>query len=59
MTSQLSIVEKTSTFLDETIHIMFGCAVHLHGHRNKMVPLLKLFIFADLSNDIKFRNYTY
>jgi hypothetical protein len=59
MTSQSSIIEKTSTFVDETIHIMFECVVHLHGHWNKVVPFMKPFIFTDLSNDIKFRNYTY
>jgi hypothetical protein len=38
MTFRSSIVEKTGTFLDETIHITFKCIVHLHGHQNKMVP---------------------
>jgi hypothetical protein len=28
-------------------------------HRNKMVPFIKLSIFMDLSNDIKFRSYTW
>jgi hypothetical protein len=47
-----------STFLNEMIHIMLECIVHLHGHQNKMVPLLKPSIFANLSNGVKFRNYT-
>jgi hypothetical protein len=59
MSSWSFIVEKTSTLLDETIHIMHGCVVHLHGHRNKMVPFLKPSIFLDLDNGAKFRNYTY
>ncbi len=42
MTSRLSIVKKTSTFLDEKIHITLECVVHFHGHQNKMVPLMKL-----------------
>jgi hypothetical protein len=35
------------------------CTMHLHGHRNKMVPLMMPFILANLSNGTKFRNYTY
>jgi hypothetical protein len=35
------IVEKTSTFHDEMIHIILGCAMHLHGHQNKLVSLMK------------------
>jgi len=35
---QLSIMKKISAFLDETIHIMFACVVHLRGHRNKVAP---------------------
>jgi chromate transport protein ChrA len=35
-------VEKTSIFPDEEIHIMLECALHLHGHQNKVVPLMKL-----------------
>jgi hypothetical protein len=27
------------------IHIMPRCVLHLHGHRNKMVPFLKLFLY--------------
>jgi hypothetical protein len=30
MTSQSSIVKKTGTFPNETIHITLKCAVHLH-----------------------------
>jgi hypothetical protein len=48
--------KKTSTFLDETIHITFGWAMYLHGHRNNVVPLMKPFIFADLYNGAKFYN---
>jgi hypothetical protein len=58
MTSKLSIVEKTSTLLEEMIHIISWCTLHLHGHQNKMVPLMKLFLLADLSNGAKFRNCT-
>jgi hypothetical protein len=53
-----SIVEKTSTLLDERINIILRCAMHLHDHRNKVMPLLKPSILADLSNGAKFRNYT-
>jgi hypothetical protein len=42
--------------LIETIHIMLGCVVHLHGHHNKVMPLMKPFIFTDLNNGVKFRN---
>jgi hypothetical protein len=35
------------------------CVVHFHGHWNKMVPLMKVSILADLNSDIKFRNCTY
>jgi hypothetical protein len=59
MTSQLSIMEKTSTFLDEMIHIMPGCDVHLHDHQNKKVPFLKPSIFVDLDNGTKFCSCTY
>jgi hypothetical protein len=54
MSFRLSIMEKTSTLLDETIHTTLGCAVHLHGHQNKMVPFLKPSIFVDLNNGVKF-----
>jgi hypothetical protein len=52
-------MEKTSTLLNETIHIMLECVMHLHGHRKKVVPLMKLFILANFSNDTKFCSYTY
>jgi hypothetical protein len=58
MTFWLSIVEKMSTFLDETIHIMPRCVVHFHGHQNKMVPFMKPSIYRDFNNGIKFRSYT-
>ncbi len=58
MTSRSSIVEKTHTLLDEMIHITLKCVMHLHGHWNKVVPLMKPFILADLSNGVKFHNYT-
>jgi len=58
MTSQLSIVEKTGTLPNETIHITPEYTMHLHGHHNKVVPLMKPFIFADLNNGVKFYNYT-
>jgi hypothetical protein len=41
MTFRLSIMEKTGTFPNETIHIMPGGVMHLHGNWNKMVPLMK------------------
>jgi hypothetical protein len=59
MSSQLFILEKTSNLLDETIHIMLGCVMHLHGHRNKMVPFLKPSIFVDLDNGARFRSCNY
>jgi hypothetical protein len=34
------------------------CTMHLHGHQNKMVPVMKPFILVDLNDGIKFRNYT-
>jgi hypothetical protein len=52
------IVEKMNTPLDETIHIMIVCVVHIHGYRNKVVPLMKPFILANFNNGIKFHNYT-
>ncbi len=58
MTSQLSIVEKMSTFFNETIHIMFKCVVHLHCYRNKMIPLMKPSTLANFNNSAKFHNYT-
>jgi hypothetical protein len=56
MAFRSSIVEKTSTLHDETVHIMFGCIMHLHGNQNKMVAFMKPFIFADINNGIKFYN---
>jgi hypothetical protein len=44
-------MENISTFPNEIIHITLGCVVHFHGHWNKMVPLMKPFIFVDLNND--------
>jgi len=41
---------------NETIHIMPRCVMHFHGHRNKVVPLIKPSIVADLNNDDKFYN---
>ncbi len=58
MTFQSPIVEKTGTIYGETIHIMHGCTMHLHGHQNKVLPLMKLFILVDFNNDVKFHNYT-
>ncbi len=58
MTSQLSIVENTGTLPDEMIHITPECSMHLHGHQNKVVSLMKPFIFADLNNGVKFYSYT-
>jgi hypothetical protein len=54
MTFESSIVEKMGTLLDEMIYIMFEYVVHLHGHRNKVVPLMKPSILTDLNNDAKF-----
>ncbi len=59
MTSQSSIMEKKGIIPNETIYITPKCIVHLHGHRNKMAPLMKPFILTNLSNGIKFRHYTY
>jgi hypothetical protein len=59
MTSQSSIVEKTNTFPNEMILIMFECAMHLHGHWNKMVSLMKPSIFTYPKNGAKFHKYTY
>ncbi len=50
------IMEKTSTLLNETIHILLTCALHLHRDRNKVVPFMKPFILVDLSNGVKFCN---
>jgi hypothetical protein len=58
MTFWSFIVEKMGTLPDETIHIAVGWVVHLHGHWNKVVPLVKPFIFVNLSNGAKFHSYT-
>jgi hypothetical protein len=50
--------KKTSAFPNETIHIVPKCIVHLHGHQNKVVPLVKPSILVDFNNGIKFHNYT-
>ncbi len=52
------MVEKTSTLLDETIHIKPRCTMHLHGHWNKVVPLMKPSLLANLNNGAKFHNCT-
>jgi hypothetical protein len=33
--------------------------MHLHSHRNKIMPLMKHFIIANFNNGIKFHNCTY
>ncbi len=58
MTSQSTIVEKMNTLLDETINITPECVMHLHDHRNKVVPFMKPSILVDLRNGVKFRSYT-
>ncbi len=58
MISQSSIMEKKNTFLDEMIHITFGCIMHLRDHQNKVVPLMKPFILASFSNGAKFHSCT-
>jgi hypothetical protein len=58
MISQSSIVEKMGTLPNEMIHIMPKCIMHLYGHRNKVVPLMKPFIFLDLNNGVKFHSCT-
>jgi hypothetical protein len=52
----LFIVEKMKTFHDEMIHITLEYIVYLHGHWNKMVPLMKPFILMDFNNGAKFHN---
>ncbi len=54
MTSHSSIVEKTNTLLDEMIHITPKCTMHLHGHWNKVVSIMKPFILMNLNNGTKF-----
>ncbi len=48
--------------LDEMKHIMPKGVVHLRGHWNKVVPLMKPFmkpfILTNMSNGIKFCSYT-
>ncbi len=51
-------MEEMGPFPDETIHITLECVVHFHGHQNKMVPLMKPSILADLNNGTKFHNCT-
>jgi hypothetical protein len=59
MAFRLSIMEKMNTLLDEMIHIMHTCAMHVHGRRNKMVPLMKPFILGDFTKGVKFYSCTY
>ncbi len=54
MASRLSVMEKMNTLLDEMIHI-----THIHGRRNKVVPLMKPFILVDFTNGVKLCSYTY
>jgi hypothetical protein len=42
------------TLFDETIHIMLEDIVHLHGHQNKMLPLMKPFILRFLTITLNF-----
>jgi hypothetical protein len=58
MISQPFIVKKMNTFPSETIHIMFRCAMHLHGNLNKVVPFMKPSILVDLRNGVKFYSCT-
>jgi hypothetical protein len=51
-------MKKIGTLPNDAIHIPLGCVVHLHGHQNKVIPLMNPFIIADLSNDVKFCNCT-
>jgi hypothetical protein len=53
MTFWSSIVEKMSTFPEEMIHITPKYTLHLHGHQNKVMPLMKPSIFTNLSNGVK------
>jgi hypothetical protein len=59
MVFQLSIVTNTNVVPNQMICITLGCIVHLYGHWNKMMLLMKPFILVDLSNGTKFYNYTY
>jgi hypothetical protein len=58
MTSRLFAMGKTNTVPNEMIHITPRYTMDLHSHWNKMVPFLKSFIFANLSNGAKLRSYT-
>jgi hypothetical protein len=59
MTSRSSIMEKMGTLLNEMIHITPKCIVHLHGHHNKMVPLMTPSILMDFNNGVKFCSRIY
>jgi hypothetical protein len=48
MTPQSSILEMMGTLFAETIHIMSRCAMHLHGHQNKVVPFIKPFVYLQI-----------
>jgi hypothetical protein len=54
MTSQSSIMDKRGTLPNETIHITPKCIVHLHGHWNKMVYLMKPSVLAVLTMSLRF-----
>ncbi len=54
---QSFIMKKTSTFFDETIHIMFKCAFHLHHCQNKVVPFMKPSLLTNVKNGVRFYNY--
>jgi hypothetical protein len=45
---------KKQALPNETIHITPRFAMHLHDHQNKVVPFMKPFILANLSNGVKF-----
>ncbi len=57
MTFWSSIMEKIGTIPDEMIHITLEFIVHLHGHQNKVVPLVKPFVLVNINNGTKFGNY--
>ncbi len=48
-----------NTLPDETIHITPKCVVHLHGHQNKLVPLMKPYMLVNISNGVKFCSCTF
>jgi hypothetical protein len=58
MTFQPFIMENTSKFPNEMIHITLRGAMQLHGHQNNVVPLMKPFISVDFNNDVNFYNCT-